>query len=625
MAYDFGSQTLGIKNPFKTEGLLKTIAGLLVMAGGLLPLLQVASTLKDDKVLGWTYTIVGFILLSAGAHRAGVGLFQLFRYFVGRSVPTSLAYNRAESERDSAQEEKRSLRYDDEQLHSMLMGRKNSTFIEPQGWLARLIHSVMPKLVFLPFQLRNLTQSLAGMAIKVVVGLIAFGIASFIVSTGLAGQIAQLVAMPILSLILLIYLLISWRSTAKAIGSYQSHRLLKSGGVSFGALLALAILAPVIGGVYLDEVFARDIDTLTKLTEMVPLFSAWTNLALLLVTIVVVLAVVMPLLFKRMSKVTPQTEVSEYRDNMQESIHPNEIFINIENIVLANRRYKEVPNRIYRAFDPKLNEQSEGKGSFAGELLIETQPALVNQDAYSKPMKSLVTLLSQVLFVVAAGVFYSLSLDVADFTNMMIWVSDVRMNEEILSQVVTEFNGLLFVLFAWITLCFGSSALRFASHLFWGEMSFNSLLMYLKAEGTYTESKISTGMSIHDSTRSENVVVQSSITPWIITSRINSTIFATSGGTNLESPRYIMGMNKNDDELGGIVDEIKSFLKNRESIANIANEKDLENTGKIYQVNEQMRAASQHSPQQNSLGVTDEEAAGYLRANPELVEKQTES
>ena len=27
MAYDFGSQTLGIKNPFKTEGALRTLGG----------------------------------------------------------------------------------------------------------------------------------------------------------------------------------------------------------------------------------------------------------------------------------------------------------------------------------------------------------------------------------------------------------------------------------------------------------------------------------------------------------------------------------------------------------------------------------------------------------------------
>ena len=99
--------------------------------------------------------------------------------------------------------------------------------------------------------------------------------------------------------------------------------------------------------------------------------------------------------------------------------------------------------------------------------------------------------------------------------------------------------------------------------MFWGELNFNSLLMYMKTEGTYTESRVSTGMAIHDSTRSENVVVRSSITPWIITSRINTSIFATSGMNNLEAPRFVMGMNKNDGELKEIVDEIKAFLRGR--------------------------------------------------------------
>src|SRR5690606_34811118 len=61
----------------------------------------------------------------------------------------------------------------------------------------------------------------------------------------------------------------------------------------------------------------------------------------------------------------------------------------------------------------------------------------------------------------------------------------------------------------------GGQILENAAHIFWAELQFNSLLMYMKTEGTFTESKISTGMSIHDSTRSENVIVKSSITPWI--------------------------------------------------------------------------------------------------------------
>ena len=36
------------------------------------------------------------------------------------------------------------------------------------------------------------------------------------------------------------------------------------------------------------------------------------------------------------------------------------------------------------------------------------------------------------------------------------------------------------------------------SHIFWAELQFDLLLMYMKIVGPFAESKISTGMSIHD-------------------------------------------------------------------------------------------------------------------------------
>jgi hypothetical protein len=47
---------------------------------------------------------------------------------------------------------------------------------------------------------------------------------------------------------------------------------------------------------------------------------------------------------------------------------------------MANRRYKEVPNRVYRELDPKLNEQIESKGDFSDELIQEIQPKLYPMD-----------------------------------------------------------------------------------------------------------------------------------------------------------------------------------------------------------------------------------------------------
>jgi hypothetical protein len=166
MAYDFGSQTLGINNPFKKEGLLKAVAGVLVALLGVFTLIQVASELKADKVVGWAYVIIGLYLLVSGIRHTSVGFIQLFRYFVGRSVPTSLAENKSPSEQESAKYERNALQYDAKTLYSMMMGRKNTTFTEPVGFLGRFVHSIFPKLTFLPHPLRMMAQEIAGMVIN---------------------------------------------------------------------------------------------------------------------------------------------------------------------------------------------------------------------------------------------------------------------------------------------------------------------------------------------------------------------------------------------------------------------------------------------------------------------------
>lgn len=626
MAYDFGSQTLGIKNPFKKEGLFKAIAGVLVALLGVFTLIQVASELKADKVVGWTYVVIGFYLLLGGIRHTSVGFIQLFRYFVGRSVPTSLAENKSPSEQESAIYERSALQYDAKTLHSMMMGRKNTTFVEPVGFLGRFVHSIFPKLTFLPHPLRMMAQEIAGMVINYLTGIVSFLIVFFIVTAGLAGETSELFAMPIMGTLLLLYLVTSWSSAARTIQRTGGAVLKSSGGASFGIIIAVSILVPIVAGVYLDEWVIVSDQTKQIFTETSGIFNAWANLGLLTLSTLIVLAAVLPLLFTRMAKASPQTEVSEYRENMQESVHPNEVFINIENIVLANRRYKEMPNRIYREFDPKLVEQSDGKGSFNGQLLIETQPALAEEDntPNQDDKKTILSIIGQVMFVISAISFYYLGQNIISaMTAFDGWKSAT--NNENLTLFLQALSSATFTLFAWLTFKSAAKILDAASHLFWGEMHFTSLLMHLNTEGTYTESKLSTGMSIHDSTRSENTVVRSSITPWIITTRIKTSIFATSGMKNLEQPRYIMSMAKNDQELNGIVGEIKTFLKEREAIAAITNERDLSNASQIHQINQQSRAFVPNSNVDQKITLKeDEEAAGYLRneAAQESLEKK---
>ncbi|MCH2456020.1 MAG: hypothetical protein MK192_10055, partial [Idiomarina sp.] len=157
------------------------------------------------------------------------------------------------------------------------------------------------------------------------------------------------------------------------------------------------------------------------------------------------------------------------------------------------------------------------------------------------------------------------------------------------------------------------------AHLFFAEIQFESLLIYFKCEGTFTESKISTGTGIHDSTRSENTLARSSITPWVIVSRLVTTTFAATGMRNLEHPRHILEMHRADAELESIRNDVIDFLKDRESIASLTSKRDLGNASQIHQLNEQTRAIPGSQERLDEKQQTsDEEAAGYLRQEEDL-------
>ncbi|NRA61769.1 MAG: hypothetical protein HRU25_12820 [Psychrobium sp.] len=632
MAYDFGSAGLGIKNPFKLEGWIRTLGGFLIAAIGLYSIFKTTTMIEHDLVTAWVYAIMGMILLVVGLRRAGRGIFYLFKFFVGRSVPSSLAFNKTPSEIDNARQEQRmkSLAYDSTTLESMLMGRKNTTFTEPMGWMGRFVHSIFPKLIFLPYPIRNILQEVVSVLATTIIAFIAFGLTYFVSSSGLAGEAGHII-IPSFSVMLLVYLVLAWRSAAAAVRIDRVKVLQSAGAAGLAKIIAFSIIFPVIIGVayhYGSTTYGNQ-NIVTEVFSQAEVFSAWPSMVILLILGSLASALVLYMVVVRTKAAEPITEVSEFRENLQESVHPNEIFINIENIVLANRRYKEIPNRTYRAFEPKLIEQSQGKGSFSGELLIETQPQF-NEIEQPKPFKTtrlISTIAGQVLLVLGAILFYSL----ADQIGIAIEYAKTLMAHPVslrgsdsaviarLQPVVAEISllavGFVSTIFLWQILTTIGRMLENFSNVFWSELQFESLLMYIKTDGTFSESKISTGMSIHDSTRSENVVVKSSITPWIVSARIVTSTFATAGSQNVEMPRYVMSMRKNDDELADIVSEIRSFLSDRENIAGFTNTADLQHAENILKVNQ----ASRYEPQQRLT--QDEQAGGLLRNEQQASDK----
>jgi len=625
VAYDFGSAGLGITNPFKQEGAVRAVGGAIITGIGLYSILNIAGVIEQNIVQAWVYAVVGLCLLIAGLRRLGSGLFYLFKFFVGRSVPSSLAFNFTPSEEENARQEQKdgALAYTAKTLESMLMGRKNNTFKEPEGWMGRFVHSVFPKLIFLPYPVRNVLQEVVSVLATTLIAFVAFGLTYFVASSGLAGQAGHIIV-PAFSVLLLIYLVAAWRSAANAVRIDRVKVLKSAGATQLAKIIAFSIIFPVVIGFgyqYLGENVTNG-NVITGIFEDVVVFSAWPNLSLLLVLGCIASAFVLYMVHIRSRSSLPVTEVSEFRENLQESVHPQEIFINIETIVLANRRYKEIPNRSYCAFDPKLKEESQGKGSFSGELLIETQPEFkpVAHSSGFSTTRLLSCITGQVLLVCGALLFYSLSeqvgLAIEYIKNIMANPPSMQGSDQYvistLKPIVAESSllivGFVSTLFMWQIVMHIGRMLENFSNVFYAELQFESLLMFMKTEGTFSESKISTGMSIHDSTRSENVVVKSSITPWIVSSRITSSTYAGAGSQNVEMPRYVMSMAKNQQELDEIVTEIRQFLKGRENIAGFTNEADLQHAENIFHVNQASRHHAASLDNKSS-----EAAAGFLR------------
>jgi hypothetical protein len=274
------------------------------------------------------------------------------------------------------------------------------------------------------------------------------------------------------------------------------------------------------------------------------------------------------LALRRAPHVPPPTQVTEYREHWQESVHPMDIFRAVE-ITLAKHRFQEIPNRVYENDVPELVAQgSQNKGEFKGRTVQEIQPQPIADRRGDVVLK----------VGIAVGQALLLAGGIALFTALL---GLTTLTTAALAQVL---------LFAFVTWIAGQLVAQ-TSNLYVSEIEFQSDLIALELTGTFAESRLATGMSIYDSTRSENTVVRSSLTPWLLVSRLRSSTLTVSGSANLEQPRLIIGMEENPTLTQDLIADTRAFLANRQVMASVASEADLEAAANIYKMNERTRAA----------------------------------
>ena len=574
MAYEYGTADLGLRNPFKFEGAVRLLRGVITAAFGIVALLTVQTHVTTGHPLqAWVTLAVGLLLAVTGSYTAGSGLFQLMRFFVGTNAPASLAGNVVGSQDDEH------VAYDAPTLMDMLVGRKNVTYREPDNWMERMAHTILPRILFLPPPLKNLTLGTLASVIYTVFAFVCYGLAWFSATLGLT-NIGKTPVLDWLGISLLFFLIYLWLQQVKIAHGYLLTARQSISRFGLVKLLVLSIFLPIL------LCYAHShIGPLPSLP-----FSVSHYVILMVVGGAMAAGITLFLALQRMRMPHPATEVSEYRSNWQENVHPQELFIHFETIVMANRRYQEIPNRVYRAFDARLNEEgSNDKGHFSGSLIQEVQPAYhkPHNDPAFKLIRQVATVSGQALLLVAA---------------VMLYFSVEKFVVGIHYPLVAA-KAIFYPAFFWLI----GSILSAVAHVFWAELHFDSTLVCFQCKGTYAESKISTGAAIHDSTRSENVLVRSSMTPRVLLTRLVTTTFAGSGSDALNAKRYVLEMNKDEPMLEALVAEVKDFLRNRQSIAHL-NHADYNSASSIYEINEQTRIVA--SPTNTAIPPSHKELAG---------------
>jgi hypothetical protein len=546
MAFEYGKNTIKIKNPFKLEGLFDVAQGLIILILGIILVFKIRISLSENmKEIAWVELFAALIFIGFSLRSIIIGCVRMFRFLVGRNMPSDLT----------------PYPYGEEIIEKVLMNRANPTFIEKNNFVSRLIISLFNKFLFLPIGFRNLIEAISSIILSYLILVVVFLIAVFSTSIGLINLTDKEAIINIFGILFLIQQLYIWFKYRPSKARISQMNPNVFGYRNIVITIVLAILTPVI-----LEIASRQGIFLPRLDINigVPIF-------LLFIFSSLVTFCAYYLSASRLKTLDPETDVSEYKEHLQLAVHPKDLFRCFE-MEMANKRYKEMPNRIYKEIKPVLElEGSENKGSFHGSTVQETQPTIKENELplMAQKVRLITAIVGRVFFVISAlYLFFS--------------IGSLGSNTTL---------GAIFNLFYYPLLLgvFAHFLTRIA-HLFYSEVQFSSYLVHFFADGTYSESQISTGMSVYDSNRSENTVTNTSSTSWILVSEIITSTFADSSTRNLEGNRYILEMYKADEFLEDIVGSFNDYLKNRDLLVGFNSKEDYERSLNFHKLNEITRA-----------------------------------
>src|SRR5690554_5458333 len=575
MAFEYGIQKLNIRNPFRFEGLVRSVRGVVLSAIGVYLLLQIQPLLATNKAQAWLSLAIGSVFVLGGLKALGVGLFQAMRFFVGRAAPASLTTKVA---REAVQEKEPTL-YTAQTIHNMLMNKSNPTFTEPQGWFARAVYSVFPGLIVTPWPIRNTAKTLVMKITRSLIALGAFAIASLVVmmvfSGSEGGEAGNAVISLAFQMVLLLYLGLVWVKLGNPLarGNMTQLHTYSSGGLALviiGAIVIPLLMAQGWIAIWENQNSADRQVLVNVLPILEPIFRTGTLLTLTILGAAVLAALAVVLIRARIRMVEIRTSSSEKNSSWRFDLHPRQIFTTLRDLVLMQRREQELPNRMYLD-DNDTGQANRDNEQFNGDLIAEIQPVVeeVTESTVMRYTRIAGTITAQVLMLIGAIMFWQGAENVlAHMTTSDQLASRNAGFETVASQLLVPAGGTAALLIAALLLMGFGRTLDRICHLFWAEIFFRSKIFDFHCEGTVMRATHYRGADRH-SASSEQDVFTFDATYFALAADAVSSTFAVSGQHNLEQPRYVLSMSPCDGFMESVMGDLEQqFRQRNEEIQN---------------------------------------------------------
>lgn len=480
MAYDYSSESklLELPNPYSLQNQLLWLCAALLVTAGVASLFLAREALQGQSLrFAAAPLLTGLVMLVAGVACAATAARRL-RFFFGRGRPASLAPEippGASGGSPAADRIKEILR------------QGGLTYPEPKGAIEGLLYHWAPTLITAPQVVQALAQrtmfNLAAIAATLL---------SFVVSFLLFGNE---VTRPWIAIL---YFLFGAFFILHPVLSDSRARLTS---LSLVGLIAMAILGPVAIGLlrpYLPSLAGLSLTVQTTLMLFAALVACGLAMAAVLAQV----------------DGAPQTRASVEQARLSMNSPPATLMDELDR-TLQSEWTERIPNRRYARIDP-VTPAATPSGSFAGELLDETQPLPV---AGTKAPSFGAALADQRHRGLLLLDLYATLLTLAAIGFALYFVREF----DAMQADQPNRYGLLGIstILAFVAMfCFKSAA------GLWGRFNFESVLTWVEMVGSYQTSRIGTGNNFSSRMNTENDVVRTeAMTLRVWRARIESVVF----------------------------------------------------------------------------------------------------